>query len=277
MPSATASSWRSSSIASCDAAAERHRELAAVGERLEHRDRPVAGGGRLLAAPRPPQQARQPAQVVADAQRVAGRLVDREQRAARLDRAGHAPAEVGLDRDALERLDADGRVGALLGGERRLPVLERLAVAARRARGAGGRRGEAADRVDVGPARRAWWASRAGSASPSRLERAEDQAVELAAAHGGEVVLDGAAGEVVAERDRVAAEREQPGGDALVDRAGVGADRLAEQPQLGRAGDDRGELDDRAGRGRDAVDAQGDGVADARRDAAAGGGRERPR
>ena len=78
----------------------------------------------------------------------------------------------------------------------------------------------------------------------------------------------------MAEGDRVAVEREQPGGDALVDRAGVGADRLAEQPQLGRAGDDRRELDDRARRGRDAVDAQGDGVADARRHAAAGGGRE---
>ena len=69
------------------AAAQRHRQLAAVGEGLEHRDRPVAGGDGLLAASRPPQQARQPAQVVADAQRVARRLVDREQGAARLGRA----------------------------------------------------------------------------------------------------------------------------------------------------------------------------------------------
>ena len=200
MPSAIASSLRSSSIASCE------RPLSAIASsRLSGNASSTAidwSPAATASSPRPDHHNRRDSQrrssPTRSASPAASWIASRARRAS-IARS-EVPAEVGLDRDALERLDADGRVGALLGGERRLPVLERLAVAARAARGAGGRRGEAADRVDLARAARVVGEA-GGIGVAGRRERAEDQAVELAAADGGEVVLDGAAGEVVAEGD----------------------------------------------------------------------------
>ena len=197
VPSAIASSFSLVQHRELRAAAQRHRQLAAVGERLQHRDRPVAERDGLLAAARPPQwrddqRRSSPARSV-----VARRLVDREQRAARLGRALALPAEVGLDRDALERL----RRRRASSAQRRLPLLERLPVAARRAprRAATGARRRIAR---TSPARRAWWASRAGSALAGGLSAPSTRRSSSRAADGGELVLDGAAGEVVAEGER---------------------------------------------------------------------------
>ena len=139
-----------------------------------------------------------------------------------------------------------GGVGAVRGGQRRLPVLERLPVAAERRSRRGRPPGRAGGSRRRRPRARAWCARRAGSASPaaSSAPRTRRSSSRRRTARG---VLDGAAGEVVAEGERVAAEAQQPGGDALVDRAGGGAD-LVEQPQLGRAGDDRGESTTARGR-----------------------------
>ena len=130
--------------------------------------------------------------MVAEAQRVVGEAL--HERAAGLDRALHVPAEVRLGRHALERVGADR--------QRRLPVLERLPVTARGGRRARRPRGEAADRVPV-----ARPASVVGEpcriVAPDALQSAQHAPVELAPARGGDAVLDGAAGEVVPERQRV--------------------------------------------------------------------------
>ena len=242
------------------APAQRPRQLAAVGEGLEHGDRLVADRRRLGAAARPPQHAREPAQVVAGAQRVARGLVDRQQFAAGLDRALGAPAQVGLDGDALERL-------RVAGGERGLPVLERLAVTVRGGGGAGRGGREPADRLRVaGPAGVVHEPRRVGVAEA--LERLEHAAVELALADRRDLVGDGAADEVVAEDQGVAAQGQQPGGDALVDRLACGG----HQRQLDARRHDGGELDDRARRRAQRVDAHRHRVAHAGRDHAVGRG-----
>ena len=182
--------------ASCDWRAQRHRELAAVREaprasRSPGRRPPTAS------SPRPDHQSRRESQRRSSPSRSGSSGVALDQRAARLDRALRAAAQVRLDRDALQRL----LVGAH--GERRLPLLERLPVPARGGRGAGGGGGVAADRVVVAGAARVVGEPR-GIVVAGGLERGEHAPVELAPAGGGDAVLDGAAREVVAERERVA-------------------------------------------------------------------------
>ena len=159
-----------------------------------------------------------------------------------------AVAQVGLDGDAGQGLLAAAD------GQRGLPVLERLAVAAGGGRGPCRAGREPADRLQVAGAARV--VGEAGGVVDARaLELLEHLEVELAAARGGDRLLHGAAGEVVAEGDRLALQVQQPGTQAGVERAAT-----LEQPQLGVAGDDRGELDRLAG----AVVERRDAVADRR-------------
>ena len=250
VPSSTASSWRSASIASCE------RPLSAIASsRLSGNASSTAiarspAAAASSPAPAPPQHARQPAQVVADAQRVAGRLVEREQRAARLERALRC-ARRGRPRPRRPR--APRAVG-------RPPARPRAPPPSARAPG-GGRPprpprgpppGRGGGSPSASPARRAWWARRAGSASPRRLERAQHRAGRAPAGAAGEMpVLDRAAREVVAERERRRrAACSSPAAMHSSIAAGVAPTVAAEQPQLGRARDHRGELDDRARRRR---------------------------
>ena len=151
---------------------------------------------------------------------------------------------------------------------RRLPVLERLAVPAgrgaprapRRARAGGSRPGRrrGARGAPAGP----------GSASPAASSAASTQQVELAAPQRREPVLDRAPREVVAERQRLAVQAQQPGVDALVDRGRV-AHGLATSHSSAGPGIDGGQLDDRARRVADQRHPERDRVAHARRHAAA--------
>ena len=103
-PSAIASSARSPFIASCARplrACASSRLSGKASSTAIARSPTVAAS---LPLARPPEQAREQPQRVARAQRVAGGLVEREQRAARLDGALRPPAQVRLDGDALERL-----------------------------------------------------------------------------------------------------------------------------------------------------------------------------
>ena len=247
------------------APAERQRELAAVGELLEHRDRPVAQRLGLLALPRPPVDAREPAQVVSGAAEVALRLVQREQGLARLQRRLGAPAQVRLDRDALQSLRPPGRGGevaaCVVRREGGLPLRQRLPVAARGAGHARRRGGEAPDGGDVpGTARMVGEPRGIGA---RRLQGLQYLPIEGTTAQRRDRVLDRPAGEIVAEGHRLAVQYEHARVDARVDRARPGAARLAEQPQFGRARHDRDELEHRARVGAQPGDARGHRVAHA--------------
>jgi len=249
------------------APAERQRQLATLREPLEHGDRPVAHGFGLRSVTRPPQHARQPPQVVADAPGVAGRLVQLQQGPARLQRALGQPAQVGLDRHALQCLRGPRHVGALHGGEGRLPVLERLAVPARSARRPRGRGREPADGARVARAPRVV-GQPGGIRSVLGLERLQHHAIQRSTVDRRDLVLDRPACELVAEAQRLAPHAEDPRVDAGVDRRGRRAHGLREQPQLGGARDHGSELDHgpclRAQRG----DPLGQRVTDAHRHAA---------
>ena len=151
---------------------------------------------------------------------------------------------------------------------RGLPVFERLAMPACRGRGAGGHRGQPADRLVVAGVARMVHEPRRVLAG--RLEHAQHAGVELAPAQRRQPVLDRAAGEVVPERERVAVQLQQPGLHAAVDRHGVGP-QPGHERQLGGAREDGGQLGDRPRLGPGRLRAQRDRVAHAGRDALAGG------
>ena len=160
---------------------------------------------------------------------VASGLVDRQQCAAGLQRAFGTPAQVRLQSDAFERLG----VVAVRGRERRLPVLERLPVAAGRAGRPGGDGSEPADRVGVARAPRVVHEPRRIGAAGG-LQGPQHDRGELALADRRDRVLDRAAREVVPEGERLAAQGQQPGHDALVDRGGVRADQRQLDAAAGR-------------------------------------------
>ncbi len=247
-------------------AAQRHRELAALRERLEDRDRLVGGRGRVGALARPPQDPREPAQVLPDAVGLLPGLVDPQERAPRLQGARELAAQVALDRDALQR------DGARVRRERRLPVLERLAVAACGARRARGDRRVPADRRGV-TGLAGVVGETSGIDAVGRLQRAEHPALELAAPRGADLALDRPPREVVAEDDGVAADLEDPRSCAGVDGRRARGHRVGQQAQPGCTGDDGGDLRDSARLRTERADAHGHGVADRGRDRA-GRGRE---
>jgi hypothetical protein len=78
----------------------------------------------------------------------------------------------------------------------------------------------------------------------------------------------------VAEGERVAGHLQDPRGDARIDRIGTRVDGRAQQPQLDRTGDDRGELRDRSRLRSQGADPRRDGIAHRRRDCARGSGED---
>ena len=142
--------------------------------------------------------------------------VQGEDRAARLERALRPAAQVRLDRHALERLVRRRRPRPPSAASQcaSAPRWPPAAAAARAAAGAQRRIASAS------PAPSAWCASRAsvGAADEPRA-RASTVALSSAPPERSDRLLDGPPGEVVAERHRVALQREDPGRHAGVDRA----------------------------------------------------------